>query len=343
MQSPPETAPHTRLILTAATLGVLAFALMLLTTTAYSEDPGYALLFDGNNDFVLLHETSQIFGGDGWKTSKTVSMWVKPTGLATCTFSDVAHCDAIFGDRARWWGISRGEVNGLDRIWFWNYDGNYDRIGIEYELDEWIHIALVHDGSTMRAYKFGVEVGSVASGPTAQPSTGAQPVLHIGGIMTQASRIWAFSGEIDEVRLWDYVRTAQQLTADMLTSLNGDESGLMAYYKMSDGNGLTLTDDSGNGWDGTLEDGGGIQGVPPDGHYPEWVTSGAFTDPPPTSTPTATATSTPTHTPTNTPTPTVTGTPPTPSPTITGTPPTPPATIMPPGDERSYLPLFTRR
>lgn len=162
--------------------------------------------------------------------------------------------------------------------------------------------------------------------------------------MTQASRVWAFSGDIDELRLWNYKRTPQQLIDDMLISLDGDEPGLVAYYKMSDGSGLTLTDDTGNGWDGTLHDGDQDVNVPPDGHYPEWVTSGAFVDPPPTSTPTATATSTPTHTPTNTPSPTATGTQVTPpAPTVTGTPPTPTvtATFVPPGDERIFLPLFT--
>lgn len=232
---------------------------------------GYALEFDGNNDFVELAETAAIMA-PGWEDTKTVSMWVKPTGTSTCTVPTPLLCDAIFGDRARWWGISRGVVNGADRIWVWNYDGRADMIGIEYTLNEWVHIALVHSNGVLHAYKNGVEVGSVPSGTTIQPNTGALPVLHIGGIINNASRNWTFSGQIDEVRIWNVARTGSEITQDMNISLAGNEAGLAAYYKMSDGVGMTLTDDSGNGWTGTLFD--GARGVPADGSPPTWVSPG---------------------------------------------------------------------
>jgi hypothetical protein len=82
---------------------------------------------------------------------------------------------------------------------------------------------------------------------------------------------------------------------------------------MSDGSGLSLTDDSGNGHTGTLYD--GDASAPADGHAPEWVTSTAFDSLPPTPTapPTSTITPTPTSTLTHhtntTVTPTVTTTP----------------------------------
>lgn len=338
---------------------VLIAAIALLPATpGLADDPGWALAFDGNNDFVRLDETALMLGS-GWEDEKTVSLWVKPTGLAQCTFPGVDSCDAIFGDRPRWWGISRGEVGGLDRIWVWNWDGNADAVGVEYAVDEWIHIALVHKDGILHAYKFGVEVGSVPSGTTQQPGTGAHPVLQIGGVVKDTDSVWAFAGEIDEVRLWNYGRTAGQLTADMLVALNGDEPGLMAYYQMSDGSGLTLTDDTGNGWNGSLEDGLVGQAncesaCAPDGHYPEWVTSGAFVDPPATPTPTPTDTpEPPTFTPTSTPTATATstGTVPTVTPTSTDTPtptntatatPSPTATSDPrSGGGWSYLPLVT--
>ncbi|NKQ35068.1 MAG: LamG domain-containing protein, partial [Chloroflexi bacterium] len=303
----------------------------------------YALQFDGNNDFVELAETASIMA-PGWEMTKTVSLWVKPMGVATCTAPSPASCDTIFGDRARWWGISRGTVNGQDRIWVWNHDSNGDQmIPIEYTLDTWTHIALVHENGVLRAYKDGVEVGSTPSGATVQPNTGALPVLHIGGIMNNAERVWAFEGQIDEVRIWDTARTGAEITQDMNHTLAGNEAGLAAYYKMSDGSGLTLTDNTGNSWTGTLNDGG--NGVAPDGQPPLWVTPGAVTGsgPSPTATPTNTPvppTVTPTNTavpptamPTNTavpPTPTNTSIPPTATPTNTAVPPTPTNTPIPP-------------
>jgi hypothetical protein len=105
---------------------------------------------------------------------------------------------------------------------------------------------------------------------TIQPP--ADPILHIGAIIT--GDIWPFEGQIDEVRLWNIALTQEDILSTLYWPLNGDEPGLAAYYAMSDGEGLILTDDSGNGWNGTLHDGG--DGVPPDGSPPEWVDSGAF-------------------------------------------------------------------
>lgn len=233
-------------------------------------DPGFALEFDGNNDFVELHETDYMLA-EGWESLKSVSLWVRPMGSATvCDNNDVAKCDNIFGDRPRWWGISRGIRNSEDRIWVWNYDGNYDIIGVSYTSDEWVQITMVHNDGMLTAYIDGELVDSIPSGETLQPP--ANPVLHLGTIIT--GDIWPFEGQIDEVRIWNIVLSQEEIINTLYWPLSGDEPGLAAYYRMSDGEGLSLTDDSGNGWTGTLHDGG--HGVPPDGSPPEWVDSGAF-------------------------------------------------------------------
>lgn len=295
-------------------------------TNAPSGNAGFALAFDGNNDFVELAETSAMLGM-GWENTKSVEFWVLPQGpTPLCAHQDPAWCDAVFGDRARWWGVSRGELFGLDRLWVWNTDGSAgsyaDMIGIPYTSGEWVHIALVHADGVLRAYKNGVEVGVSASGTTMQPNTGAQPVLHLGGIINTSTRNWTFQGQMDEVRLWNYARTPTEIQAGMLQTLTGTETGLRAYYQMSDGAGLVLTDDSTFSWNGLLYD--GARGVPPDGLYPQWVISTAFGSVGPTPTPLP-----PTDTPTATPIPpTPTPAPPTPTPL----PPTATPTSLPPGD-----------
>ena len=328
------------------TLAVVAIPL----GTTQADHAGFALQFDGTTDLVTLSNTATIFG-PGWENSKTISVWVKPTGVApVCQFNSVAWCDVIVGDRPRWWGISRGNLNGADQLWIWNYDGSSssptDTIAIPYTPGEWVHIAMVHHNGILRAYKNGIEIGVTSSGTTMQPSTGALPVLHIGGVIISSSRNWTYQGEIDEVRLFNIPVSGVEISQTMFTELAGNEAGLRAYYKMSNGSGTTLTDDSGNGWNGTLLDGSGT--VPPNGSPALWVISGAFdggqtgptstltatqilptnthtpTQEPPTATPTATVilpTETPslTHTPLPlTETPTVTST--TPPPTLTFTP-----------------------
>ena len=239
---------------------------------------GFALQFDGNNDFVELHQTAFMFAS-GWESTKSVSMWVRPMGAGQpCPNQDVVACDSILGDRPRWWGITRGVRAGQDRIWIWNADFSQfsfiDYIGIEYTPDEWVHIALVHGNGLIRVYKNGLEVGQMFSGSTVQPNTGGLPVLHLGGVIMNSSVNATFEGQIDEVKLWNYARSESEIAQGMYEILTGSEPGLAAYYRMSSGAGVILLDDSVNSWNGLLLD--GAQGVPPDGQYPLWITPGPF-------------------------------------------------------------------
>ena len=269
---------HSNLSL-AGRLSILTVLMVALLFTApaiptRADDAGFALAFDGVNDSVMLPETVQIMAST-WITTKTVEVWVKPKGpAAICAMEAVAACDYIFGDKPEWWGITRGIIGGQDRIWIFSFDGSMDQIGVPYSEGQWVHLAMVHDGGVLRAYKNGVEVGVRASGATLQPGTGAHPRLVIGGLIYNSERIYTLQGQIDEVRIWNVARSAAEINANMRLLLNGSEAGLAAYYQMSDGAGLILSDDSVNDWSGTLYDGG--WGVPPNDLPPQWVASGAF-------------------------------------------------------------------
>jgi hypothetical protein len=333
------------LILLAVLITSLLFSATVSTTRA---DAGYALAFDGVNDLVRLGYAAQMMAPT-WTTTKTIELWVKPEGASpVCAYNAALTCDYIFGDKPEWWGISRGIINGQDRIWVFNFDGSMDQIGASYTIGEWVHISLVHGGGLLKIFRNGVEIASRPSGATMQPNTGAFPTLFIGGIIFHAARNYTMLGQIDEVRIWNTVRTPAELQANMAQEIPGSEPGLAAYYRMTDGSGTFLTDDSGHGWTGTLYDGG--WGVPPNGSLPQWVISDAFGSSGPTSTPTQTLlpSFTPTVTATFTPapptnTPTATQVPPTATVTFTVAPPTntPTATLVPPTATPTHTPTFT--
>ena len=63
-----------------------------------------------------------------------------------------------------------------------------------------------------------------------------------------------FSGEIDEVRVWDTARTASEIEEYRYATLDGDETNLAAYYNFNQDtvNGTAIADVSTNSNDGTL-------------------------------------------------------------------------------------------
>lgn len=66
-----------------------------------------------------------------------------------------------------------------------------------------------------------------------------------------------FFGRLDELRLWTTERTVSEIRAYLYKTLSGSETGLAVYYKMSDGTGINLEDNSSGSVTGTLSGGMG--------------------------------------------------------------------------------------
>jgi len=74
---------------------------------------------------------------------------------------------------------------------------------------------------------------------------------------------YLMDGMLDDIKVWDDVRTAEEIREYMYKDATG-QPNLVGYYRMSNGTGLSLTDNSGNGNTGTLNNG------------PVWKASGAL-------------------------------------------------------------------
>ncbi len=189
--------------------------------------PRNALAFDGVDDQVNLGTNSNTILGSSWASTKSAEVWVKPTGTPPPITSPngAALGDQIIGNGN--WGIAHAEIDAEDRLWVYNNDAGEDRIGIPYTSGEWVHIALVHYGGSIIAYKNGVQVDSIASG-----STNADTTLLIGDL---------FDGEIDEVRLWRDARTQTEIQDNMFATVAHNAADLAAYYRMDQENDSTVT------------------------------------------------------------------------------------------------------
>lgn len=62
----------------------------------------------------------------------------------------------------------------------------------------------------------------------------------------------AYQGQIDEVRLWNVVRTEEQINDFLYTNLTGTETGLVSYWQFNESAGTTAIDEMGLN-DGTLQ------------------------------------------------------------------------------------------
>lgn len=128
----------------------------------------------------------------------------------------------------------------------------------------WYHLAATYDGEVLRAYKNGKLYSSNAD-MSGSPAT-EDNTLTIGKHSDPGTSNLCFAGMIDEVRIWNVVRTEAEITANMYKEI-GTNSNLKVYYKMNDGTGATTFDNSENGYTGTL------QGPP------LWKASGALAGP----------------------------------------------------------------
>ena len=60
------------------------------------------------------------------------------------------------------------------------------------------------------------------------------------------------NGSLNEVRIWNVARTEEQIRRDMNQHLQGNESGLIAYYRLDEAGGRVVRDSTARGHDGVL-------------------------------------------------------------------------------------------
>ena len=110
------------------------------------------------------------------------------------------------------------------------------------------HVAMTFDGQTLRLF-INCQLDAETPAQFANVDYGAHDVL-IGAGNYGFGFLRRFQGVINDVRLWDHARDQQAIASTMSCPLQGNEPGLLAYYKFD---AADATDDSGNGHNGVLE------------------------------------------------------------------------------------------
>lgn len=127
--------------------------------------------------------------------------------------------------------------------------------------DEWVHIAAVLDGEnkTVTIYQNGQSVGSAAMDPDIRPVdlTETYPGYE-GEQKFYLGRSYAnnrdFCGLMSEVRVWNRALSAAEINAENhFYTVDPNSEGLVAYWKMNEGEGYIIKDHTANGNDLTGE------------------------------------------------------------------------------------------
>ena len=215
-----------------------------------------SLSFDGTDDYVALN---MFYNTVGQIPQVTLEAWVNTSENGTGTNSNWAIIDF---DRSDYYNFFITGNNG--QVGFSTSDNTgtihdfYSGTGNSVNDGNWHHIAAVYDGTDKIIYIDGVEV---ARSVNAHGGNNLGSGLTRYGFIGDGSEATSFNGgrnnryyngKVDEVRIWNTVRSPAQLLANKDTCLAGTETGLFAYFNFDEGTGTTINDLTGNSHDGTL-------------------------------------------------------------------------------------------
>ena len=112
-------------------------------------------------------------------------------------------------------------------------------------FNEWTHFAVVRDANLLHTiYRNGEVVGTVqAASLDFEKGTGSIAEL---GYAPNGNEGYG-SGNLDEVRFWNYARSAQEIQQNLYKEVNPNDSGLFVYYQFNDNWSTQIEDRSGNG------------------------------------------------------------------------------------------------
>lgn len=200
------------------------------------------LVFDGVNDYISLNNMD-IAG-----SAITLEALVNSSDLANCPYRDCRIISKAVGltTSEHYWMLSTNN-SGANTVLRFRLKTNGTSTTLVASTgslsdDTWYHVAATYDGSTMKLYLNGTEVGSSAK--TGTITTNSAVGAYIGANPPSIDNPW--HGAIDEVRIWNVARTQAQLQANSNNELTGNEAGLQAYYQFNEGTGQIITDIAGN-------------------------------------------------------------------------------------------------
>ena len=219
------------------------------TTTIYETpvDFGNTVALNGE-DASISFDIDNVNAVAEVETEVTYEFWFKTTKDNTGLFS-VAKNNGEATDRQIY--LNNGNIAVPD-----NDNQTLATTGLNLADGQWHHVAHVI-GSSVGGQKIYVD-GKLTAEGAKDTSTFDDILLNARIGYAEDAESDYFEGEIDEVRLWNEVRTQEEIQENLYQSIE-EKNDLIAYYSFGDDTtlGTTVTDVSENGYDGILSNGDG--------------------------------------------------------------------------------------
>ncbi|MDJ0662844.1 MAG: Calx-beta domain-containing protein, partial [Crocosphaera sp.] len=197
-----------------------------------------ALSFDGVDDYINMGVQPSLEVDD----FLTMEAWVNPI-----TKNSVGMIINKEGEYEVW-----RQSNGEIRLGFGNSSSGWTIVETGYFMpeNEWTHIAVTYENGLIKTYANGSLVHTYNGSGSIGDRWPSNNEFQIGS--RELSNVQHFTGKIDEVRIWNIARTAEEIQANYAQKLTGTEIGLVGYWQFKEGTGDTTVDLSENGNDGTI-------------------------------------------------------------------------------------------
>ncbi len=184
--------------------------------------------FDGIDDYLILDSAGTL--ASTFEMDLTIEFWFKTSGGRVMTMlSNGSGGFTPNDDNRNGWSI---EIAADNKIHVKNDSTDFVAVSQDFADNNWHHFALVVDRiANATAFIDGVQQNTIQAsnfygfGGT-KFALGAR--FSVNGVVNTIDQ--HFSGYLDEVRIWNSKRLAENLELEMFNRLQGDEFGLMVYY-----------------------------------------------------------------------------------------------------------------
>ena len=199
--------------------------------------PSKYLYFDGVDDRVDLPNTGVIFGAS---QDITVELWLDPY---SATDWQRIFCQAPVSSD----DLTIAFVN--DGVIALGNGGTNRGIGAKHSTTDWFHLAVTREGSVYHIFKNGL---LTTSDSTNTAGVGDRNTLGCRYRSSLSSYANFYNGKMWNFRIWSRALSQAEIAVWMNMDPKPNRSDLLMWLPMDEGSGTSLSDVTGNGWNGSI-------------------------------------------------------------------------------------------